>query len=333
MFFNYGIDFVPLFDQDMFNDKALQYAQADMDQINASAEEEDEKKKLLPCLHPKLPLELETMIYSHLSINDLSSLTDAFRTSQDILYNDKYSNQGARMMIIPEMKRLRKDVEYLHFTGLSLVTAYRRYIKIFGLLRDHKFAPKTLASRRAYFQANPDVCERLSDLQLVIGVALMISDWLQQDQYGTFCTPLAQCVDETPGLEAALRIACLEPWNLSTDGACAKLVAVWQSEIGSSWSAHFIIQLFREVRAKPLEDLRIVHPMPLGRPGEEDDPDLEDGLDLSDDSESEDEMGIHPLEFTELPEFLRDKLDLPTTYFGFAVHVGTYKRKGNLLIS
>lgn len=285
-------------------------------------ENEKKWKKRLPCLHPTLPLEVETMIYSYLSVADLSNLSGTFDRSQDILKNDKYSNQVARMKIARETTRLHKSLQHLNFTCLSLATAFRRYIQTFGLRRDEKFAPKTLAFRRAYFQANPGVCERLSDLQLVIGVAQMISDWLQHDLYDTFCTPLAKCVDEIPSLEAALRTACLESWRPKTKGACQLLVTVFQREISSCWSDDFINQLFREIRAKPLEDLRISYPMPLGWPGEEDDSD----------SDLEDDMGICPKKAKELPGFLRVKLDLPTTYFGFAVHVGTITENGRRLI-
>jgi hypothetical protein len=150
----------------------------------------------------------------------------------------------------------------------------------------------------------------------------MISDWLQHDLHDTFCTPLAKCVDEIPSLEEALRAACLEYRRPNSKGACQLLVTVFQREISSCWSADFIIQLFREIRARPLEDLSISYPMPLGGSGEEDDSE----------SDSEDDMGICPRKFKELPDFLRVKLDLPTTYFGFALHVGTVTENGRRLI-
>jgi hypothetical protein len=118
------------------------------------------------------------------------------------------------------------------------------------------------------------------------------------------------------------KAACLEYRRPNSKGACQLLVTVFQREISSCWSADFIIQLFREIRARPLEDLSISYPMPLGGSGEEDDSE----------SDSEDDMGICPRKFKELPDFLRVKLDLPTTYFGFALHVGTVTENGRRLI-
>ena len=115
------------------------------------------------CLSPKFPVELECMIYSHLSVRDLKNLTRAYPRSSHIIADNNNSRQIARKMIARDSQRLRDQIEYLNFSGMSLVTAFRRWIQKYGLSRAetaHRVASNSHAGILMQTRACIETCRR-----------------------------------------------------------------------------------------------------------------------------------------------------------------------------
>jgi hypothetical protein len=270
------------------------------------------------CLNPKLPIELECIIYSHLSIRDLSNLTLTYPGSAYILGDDSNSRQVAREIIARDTQHLRDQIEYLNFTGMSLVTAFRRYIRKYGLQRHTNYVPYCLRFSRAYLQANQGLYRDEYEVRSFVITALMISDWLQCHEKGTACTPLAAYVEFSSNLNPNWKDAFTTPFTIfprNEPRAYAFLVEMWQQELGLSCSPEVIIQIFQEVRTRPLVNLpefpKFMSPYRVPMNLDPEDADRK---------------------VWEIPDGLRERLDVPKTYFGLSVHVCTFGKKGRHLI-
>jgi hypothetical protein len=90
---------------------------------------------------------------------------------------------------------------------------------------------------------------------------------------------------------------------------------MWQQELGPSCLPEIIVQIFQEVRTRPLVNLlefpKFMSPWQVP---------------MNLDPEDADKR------VWEIPDGLLERLDVPKTYFGLSVHVCTFGKKGRHLI-
>ena len=264
----------------------------------------------------RLPVELECMIYSYLSVRDLFNLGHTNERSLNILSDNENSKEIARCIIARDTQRLRDQIEYLNFSGLSLVTAFRRYIRKHGLCRYPNYAPQCRGFARNYFQANPGQYRDEHEVELVASFALMVSDWLQYYGFGTGCTPLAGYIEANyrypspPNWRDVLRRLCLSS-EVRLPEVYPSLVEMWKLALLPSILPQAIELLFEQVRHRPLVDLSEC-------PGST----WPWHIPLNVDSQDAGK------EFWEIPDGLLERLDLPKTFCGLSIHVCTAKKRG-----
>ena len=273
------------------------------------------------CLSPKFPVELECMIYSYLSVRDLKNLTRAYPRSSHIIADNNNSRQIARKMIARDSQRLRDQIEYLNFSGMSLVTAFRRWIQKYGLSRRGNCAPRCIKFSCGYFNANPGLHRNVQEVKTIAEFALMVSDWLQYYEKGTACTLFAHRIEarftttpNSPNWRDGLRALCLASTQELPE-AYRAFQRMWKKKLMPSYSPENIILMFEEVRARPLVDLsECPRPMPSARVPQCVCPD--DAIER----------------ICKIPQGLLEPLNVPKTSFGLSIRVRTFTKKGRRLL-
>ena len=201
-----------------------------------------------------LPVELQLGIYAHLSTTDIGNLALTCSGPQAVISNN--SSQLTEAVVVRETARLQRDVDYLNFTNVKLMDAWRRYIHIFGIRRSFNWEPLAQSFLNAYHLANPGFPGSQHDMNLVLLTALAFSDWLQYEYGQAPITPM--CERFTRGWELALHIACGHTGEYRP-GAYVPMIRLWRMYWPSfdmvAKCPNMIVDIFDNVRSETLQDL------------------------------------------------------------------------------
>ena len=283
-----------------------------------------------------LPVELELQIYSYLSVKDLANLESTCRRTESVIRAAPNTRQLNRTIIARETMHLRSSLDYVNFASLSIVTAWHRYINLFGIDRDTQdmlhAMPECADFIRAYKGSNPEL--RISETQVeeFMNLVLGFSDWCQYFEHGTVWTVNAGLL-RTTGWEAAIEIARGETGEFMP-GRYATAIRVLRAQ-NTAMSPDFIVQALEEVRAQPLQELSLL-------PAVDDDQDDETIYNDEETVEFEkedvnEEVDLlceeTKIEHAQFCKDLRDRIDVPRLVHGFCPCIGTTTTSGERLLA
>ena len=283
-----------------------------------------------------LPVELEIQIYSHLSAKDLAKLQSTCRRPEEVIKTEQNARQLARTITARETMNLREGLEYVNFAGLSIVTAWHRYINLFGIHRDtqdiHHAIPECDDFIRAYISSNPKL--RMSEIQVeqFMNLLLGLSDWCQYYEHDTVWTVLAGFL-RVHGWQTAIDTA-IGYTGEYMPGRYTPLVLVIRAH-HTTISPEFIVQALEEVRAKPLQDLRLAPAAEDDQSGEafDDVEETEVHKEENDGEKAGEWLAEMKKKYRVFRRGLRDKLDVPEIVHGFRASMRARTERGMALLA
>jgi hypothetical protein len=283
-----------------------------------------------------LPVELEIQIYSYLSVKDLANLESTCRRPEEVIRTEENARQLARTITARETMILREGLDYVNFAGLSIVTAWHRYINLFGIHRDTQdilhAMPECGDFIQAYTSSNPGLRMSESQVDQFMNLILGLSDWCQYYEHGTAWTVLAGFL-RFHGWQTAIETATGYTGEYMP-GRYSTLVRVVRIH-HPAMSPEFIVQALEEVRARPLQDLTLLPAAEVDQNDENIDSDSETEVHKN---ENDGEKAVERVvemkrKYRQFCRGVRDKLDVPKIVHGFRACIRARTKRGMRLLT